>query len=72
MFCYFCGNYIKGERGVDFINISADLRERFCNRSCKEQFAYSIQKKGLEKTIQICLENQNKRKHNEIILWSKK
>ena len=72
MFCYYCGKFIPGMRGVDFINVSADLKERFCNRGCKEQFCYLIQKIGLSLAIKKCLENQNKTKNYEIILWSKK
>ena len=72
MFCYFCGKYIPGNRGVNFINKSAGIKERFCNRSCKVKFIFLIQKIGLLLTIKKCLKNQNKRKNKEIILWSKK
>jgi len=72
MFCYFCGRYIPGNRGVYFINKSAGIKERFCNRTCKEQFCFLIQKIGLQLAIKKCLKNQNKTKNKEIILWSKK
>lgn len=71
MNCYYCGNYISGNRGVYFINKSAGIKERFCNRTCKEKFVYSIQRKGFTETLKICKENQNKSKSNEIIMWSK-
>ena len=71
-FCYYCGKFIPGNRGVYFINVSAGLKEKFCNRDCKEQFIFLIKKIGLELAIKKCLENQKKLRNKEIILWSKK